>query len=101
MTRDSQSEVRSGSSGPITAGQTRSGAMQGIMYGVLESAKPVTKVTDRITKKMEQLFFFISLLFLSFRPATRQQYFLFGKYLLLTKTQDLNDIYVFPINNKY
>ena len=61
VTRDSQSEVRSGRSGPIRAGQTRSGAMQGIMYGVLESAKPVTKVTDRITKKIEQLFFFLSM----------------------------------------
>ena len=59
MTPVSQSEDRSLRCGPMIAQQTRSGAMQGIMYGVLVSAKPVTKVTDRITKKMEYIFFAI------------------------------------------
>ena len=53
----------------MIAQQTRSGAMQGIMYGVLVSAKPVTKVTDRITKKMEHIFF-SDFSLLNFRPVT-------------------------------
>ena len=67
------------------------------MYGVLVSAKPVTKVTDRITKKMEYIF-------LDSFPSIYSQAgnnILCRKYLLFTKTQDLNDIYVFAINNKY